>query len=618
MTQAGRVLLEHALQLDEMVRRTRHDIDRLSGRVTGEVRIGTVNSVGMYLLPSVLAKMRARYPETRPTVLYRTYQEIMEAFLSNKVDMAIVANPTSDRRLKQETVLVDKVSLVCGRTHPFFGRTQVTPEDLKGVNIVSLTDESPTGQQVRDYLDHIGVAEDPVVSTDNVETVKRMVQAGLGVALLPNMVTSESVACDLRLAGKLARIEVPPPALERKIVLVTWKRRELSLAATAFTDLLREDCVNWVDCRESPRTKPKAVKTASQKATEKHDKAAKTASQKATAKHDEAWIEKRIVELTGRKLHDRPRILMDRTAYMSIDRDNVVALDDRLFLILANEREGRFGLHDQPKFWVKRALDLETGQKVILKLVFHEDFLVQIGSLKIRCSRSAEKEARALEVARGDPRLMQGTTGRDTPGNLVRIIDFIRGEDLLTHLYGIEKPHEAYFHAELGDLMGRLITSLPAIQKLHDAGTCHGDIRNDHLIVERSTGRLRWIDFDLTQDFSDFDVWSVGNVLQVVIGKGLVTFRESLREQPHLVGELTEADASVFFPHRVMNLRKVFPYVPDKLNDILLRFSTGSNVFYETISQVVEDLGGVATQLGWTIDGSDAVVESAGQSKGSG
>jgi hypothetical protein len=129
---------------------------------------------------------------------------------------------------------------------------------------------------------------------------------------------------------------------------------------------------------------------------------------------------------------------------------------------------------------------------------------------------------------------------------------------------------------------------------------------------------LRWIDFDLTQDFSDFDVWSVGNILQVVIGKGLVTFRESLREQPHLSGELTEADASVFFPHRVMNLRKIFPYVPAKLNDILLRFSAGSDVFYETVSQVVEDLGDVATQLGWTIDDSDAIVRSAGQAKGSG
>jgi DNA-binding transcriptional LysR family regulator len=248
--------LENELGQTLFVRGSRRVSMTQAGRVPGEVRIGTVNSVGMYLLPSVLAKMRARYPETRPTILYRTYQEIMEAFLSNKVDMAIVANPTPDRRLRQETVLIDKVSLVCGRTHPFFGRTQVTPADLKGVNIVSLTDESPTGRQVRNYLDHIGVGEDPVVSTDNVETVKRMVQVGLGVALLPNMVTSESVACDLRLAGKLARIEVPPPALQREIVLVTWKRRELSLAATAFTDLLREGCADWVDCKESPRTKP--------------------------------------------------------------------------------------------------------------------------------------------------------------------------------------------------------------------------------------------------------------------------------------------------------------------------------------------------------------------------
>ena len=249
-TEAGRVLFHHARQLIEMVRRTRHAIDRLSGGVTGEVRIGTVNSVGMYILPGVMQNMRAKYPDARPTILYRNSYEIMEALLSNQVDMAIVADPTPDRRFSHETILVEKVSLVCGRSHPFFGRAQVTPEELKEVNFVSLTDENPTGKLVRDYLTRAGVTGDPVVSTDNIETVKKMVEVGLGVALLPNMVTSEDIACGLRLAGKLARVDIPSAALTRKIILVTWKQLELSPAAAAFIDLLRDHCADWLDCTE--------------------------------------------------------------------------------------------------------------------------------------------------------------------------------------------------------------------------------------------------------------------------------------------------------------------------------------------------------------------------------
>jgi len=243
-TEAGRVLFHHARELIEMVRRTRHAIERLSGGVIGEVRIGTVNSVGMYILPEVLQNMRARYPDARPTILYRNAYEILEALLSNQVDMAIVPNPAPDRRFSYETVLVERVSLVCGRSHPFFGKTEVTPEELKKVNFVSLTEENPTGKLVRDYLARIGVTGDPVVSTDNIETVKRM-------ALLPNMVFQEDIGGDMRLAGKLARVEVKPPAQTRDIVLVTWKQLELSPAAVAFIALLREKCNEWADAEEA-------------------------------------------------------------------------------------------------------------------------------------------------------------------------------------------------------------------------------------------------------------------------------------------------------------------------------------------------------------------------------
>ncbi|MEW6071561.1 MAG: LysR family transcriptional regulator [Planctomycetota bacterium] len=255
-TEAGRVLFHHARQLIEQVRRTRHAIERLSGGVTGEVRIGTVNSVGMYILPGVLQMMRTRYPEARPTLLYRHSYEILEALLSNQVDMAIVANPPPDRRFGYDTLLVEKVTMVCGRSHPFFGRTTVDVEDLKKANFVSLTDENPTGKLARDYLARHGVVGEPVVSTDNVETVKKMVEVGLGVALLPNMVTQDHIASGLRLAGRLARIEIPPPALTRDIVLVTWKQLELSPAAVAFISLLREQCAEWENRDESGAAPP--------------------------------------------------------------------------------------------------------------------------------------------------------------------------------------------------------------------------------------------------------------------------------------------------------------------------------------------------------------------------
>lgn len=246
-TEAGRVLAHHAQTVLDDVRRARQAIERLSDGVAGEIRIGTVNSVGIHFLPEVLWTLREKYPAVRPTVTYRETPVILEALLTNRLDVALIANPKPDRRLRQEVIIQERVSLVCGPSHPFFDRAAIRPSELKGLQFVSLTPENPTGELVRDFLARLGVNVEPVVSTANVETVKKMVEVGMGVAFLPDMVTADDVSCNGGSKGKLARIDVGPP-LVRNIVLMTWKHVEASSAATAFAEQLRAHGKVWRGC----------------------------------------------------------------------------------------------------------------------------------------------------------------------------------------------------------------------------------------------------------------------------------------------------------------------------------------------------------------------------------
>ena len=246
-TEAGRVLYEHARRIKDSVRQAQQALERLADGVAGEVRIGTVNSVGIYFLPPVLQSMRAKYPSARPTVLYRNSYEIVDSLLANQVDLALVANPQPDRRLRMETIVEENVSLVCSKGHPFFARKAIQPEDLRGQPFVTLTSENPTGQIVRDYLSKLGVNVDVVVSTDNVETVREMVEVGLGVAFLPDMVTARGINCEGRPLAAFGRVHVHPP-LTRRIVLVTWKQVEPTPAVAAFVNELKAHGAAWKGC----------------------------------------------------------------------------------------------------------------------------------------------------------------------------------------------------------------------------------------------------------------------------------------------------------------------------------------------------------------------------------
>jgi hypothetical protein len=314
---------------------------------------------------------------------------------------------------------------------------------------------------------------------------------------------------------------------------------------------------------------------------------------------DQSEIEHRVGELTGRPVSSPLRVVTDTTEFMNIWRGHIVHIGDRFYLVVGDMKEGRFGIDDQPKFWVKKALELETGDEKILKLAFHEEFTIRIGLLRMRCYRDPLKEGAVLKVVRGDVRFMQGQTVEDERGNPVRVIDFIRGRNLYEYLNDLRMDHRTYFHAVLPGILRKLVDAFEAIAMIHQHGYHHGDIRNDHILIDQQTDQFRWIDYDFCQDIPDFDIWSLGNVLLYVVGKGEHTFHEvsagRLRLAPGT--KLTKQDASAFFAHRVMNLAKLFPWIPGELSDILMHFSYGTEVFYETVRALLDDLRPVVQSL---------------------
>jgi serine/threonine protein kinase len=314
---------------------------------------------------------------------------------------------------------------------------------------------------------------------------------------------------------------------------------------------------------------------------------------------DDDFLRRRARELAGIELAGAPRVLRDTSNFMAIDRGDVLELDGHPYLVCGNEREGRFGIDDQPKYWVKRAISLVTGRVHVVKLVFHESFSTHVHGEQYECERSARKEARVLDAVRGHPNFMQGRGVLDEVGNVVRVIEFIEGDTLLQHLGRLTVTHEEYVERVLPELLPEIRDCFAAIAFLHARGLCHGDIRNDHVILDAQTGRARWIDFDFNRPSLLFDVWSLGNVLNCVLAKGFVTFHELRRSHPHLLGRLTRDDGSAFFPHRVMNVDRTHPHLPRCFARMLRRFAIGGDVRYERADEVAGDLTACMDSLGW-------------------
>ena len=248
LTEAGRIFTRYAQEVLRTTERARRAMDDLKdGTVSGEIRIGTVDSVGIYFLPQVFQSMQEKYPGVRPTVLYRSSNEIIQALLSDRIDVALVDNPRPDRHLRLETVIEEQVSLVCGHRHPLFKRKHIRPKDIEGLRVISLSDDTATGRLVKKYLSRQGVRVKSVASTDNIQTAKKMVEVDFGVTFLPDMITSSDISCQGKSLGRLTRIKLDP-ACNRRIVLATWRRSRMGRSMASFVEEIRNHSAQWTPC----------------------------------------------------------------------------------------------------------------------------------------------------------------------------------------------------------------------------------------------------------------------------------------------------------------------------------------------------------------------------------
>lgn len=299
----------------------------------------------------------------------------------------------------------------------------------------------------------------------------------------------------------------------------------------------------------------------------------------------------------------RFKVYKDTTDYFRIEYGDIVILDGSPFLIRHNAKEGRFGLDEEEKFWVKRSIDLRSGMTKIIKLVFFEKFMARIGEIEFECFRSPRKEARILNLVKGHPNFMQGYSVQDDHDNIVRILEFIYGVSLAEHISEISRTisHETYFYEYFPGVLDHFMFCVEGIRVLHDHGEKHGDIRRDHILIDRESKQYRWIDFDYNfrhrENMYGYDLFGLGNVLMYLVGMGDIVYQELRKSDDPSLARLMDEDVNIVFKNRIANLKKVYSYIPDNLNRILMHFSKGANVFYDHTTQLIDDLREVQSTL---------------------
>jgi DNA-binding transcriptional LysR family regulator len=234
-TAAGRVFYQGCREILERYAALAEEIKGLSDIVSGQVRVATIYSVGLHELSPVVKRFIKSYPQVNIHIEYSRTNKVYDDVINGSIDLGIVAYPASRSQIEIIPFRSDRLVLVCSPDHALAKRKQINIEGLDGQRFIAFERDIPTRKAIDQILRERGITVEPVMELDNIETIKRSVEADLGITIVPRA----TVENELR-AGTLCAVDFTENFL-RPIGIIHRKGKVFTTAARKFLDLLIEE-----------------------------------------------------------------------------------------------------------------------------------------------------------------------------------------------------------------------------------------------------------------------------------------------------------------------------------------------------------------------------------------
>src|SRR3954468_8658799 len=233
LTAAGRVLLDFSQQMLNLRHHAHSAIRELRDLHRGKLSLGANEYTVMSLLP-LIPIFRARHPHLKIEIKRSLASRIPGEIIGRDVELGLVSFKPTDASIKALPVAVDEIALVVAPDHPLAAKQVVSVRELGAESFIAHNVPSPYRDRVIKTFEKHRTPLNISLEMPTLESIKRLVEQGLGVALIPRL------AAQIEIERKqLAGLSVREMKFERRLHLIYRKGATLSHAAKAFLRVAR-------------------------------------------------------------------------------------------------------------------------------------------------------------------------------------------------------------------------------------------------------------------------------------------------------------------------------------------------------------------------------------------
>ena len=227
------MLFIRAEEILEMTERAREDLAALRVLETGRLSIGTSDTNCAYVLPPAVKLFAATYPGVEIRLTDRMSPEVVRLVLEGGVDLGLATLPVTEMRVETVPLFQREDVAICPADHPLKDDPFASLKQLSDYPMLALEKGSTTRGLMDGLFQGKGIHANICMELGSIEVIKRFVEIGLGIAIVPEVSVREEVKM-----GRLGAVRVEGLPV-RQVGVVS--RSHLSPAAKTFLDLLKDD-----------------------------------------------------------------------------------------------------------------------------------------------------------------------------------------------------------------------------------------------------------------------------------------------------------------------------------------------------------------------------------------
>lgn len=234
MTPEGDIFYKGCKEIVEKYTRLEIDVKELHEKVRSIVRISSIYSVGLRHMGRYINDFSIQYPEADVHIDYRHPDKVYESVLNYEVDIGIVSFPKSGKEINVIPWQSEKMVIVCHPQHPLAKHKTISIKSIQGERFVAFDKGLVIRNKVDKFLKDHKVFVDVILEFDNIEAIKRALEATHGISVLPKPTLDKEVE-----TGTLHSIEIKDAEFFRPLGIIHQKNKKYNQMVVNFIEFLK-------------------------------------------------------------------------------------------------------------------------------------------------------------------------------------------------------------------------------------------------------------------------------------------------------------------------------------------------------------------------------------------